>query len=223
MKKIVRFLAILLLGLTAALTLLSGIGTTCVALDAAQYHSMKALAEYQWLYILYMLAAIATGILGIRATIRLSKSRKNALRSSLWILVFGTALGVIHMVTSRWLRGSSMPLDFIVYFTILTLIFFIILQIPSVKDWAELEKPADTPAGTAGGMTAIVSGMLFLSVQMWAGPSHFMDGVNYADAFHLLMQISGGLLTLIGIALIARANLSPATSSSTETTISLES
>jgi len=37
------------MGISAAVTLLGGAATTCVALDATKYDSMKAVAYYQWL------------------------------------------------------------------------------------------------------------------------------------------------------------------------------
>ncbi len=67
--KFLRFIGILLMGLTAGFTLLGGVGTTCAALSPTSYDSMKALAPFQWLYLLFVLTGIALGILGIRATI----------------------------------------------------------------------------------------------------------------------------------------------------------
>ena len=67
--------------------------------------------------------------------------------------------------------------------------------------------PDDSAA--AGGLTSIVAGLLALSVQMWAGPAHIMDGINYADAFHNLMLITGSVLVLAVIGLIAKAVLVP--------------
>ena len=75
MGKFLRFVGILLMGLTSALIILSGVGTTCVALDAAQYDGMEAIAQYQWLYIFYVLAFIAFGIMGTRATISLVRGK----------------------------------------------------------------------------------------------------------------------------------------------------
>ena len=71
MKKFFRFIGIMFMGITAAVTLLGGVGTTCVALNAANYDSMKAIADYQWLYIAYVVIGVALGVLGIRATIQL--------------------------------------------------------------------------------------------------------------------------------------------------------
>ncbi len=209
MGKFLRFIGILFMGLTAALTILSGVGTTCVALDAAQYEGMEAIAQFQWLYIFYVLAAIAIGVMGVRATISLVRGKDKAYRDALIALVLGIITGGIHMATSRALRatGSSMPLDFIVYATVLTLIIFLLFGIPKLREIVNFERESDNVSGAAGGMTAIVAGMLFLSVHMWAGPTHIFDGVNLADAFHTAMMISGGAFVLLGIGLLSRAAL----------------
>ena len=60
-------------------------------------------------------------------------------------------------------------------------------------------------------MTAIVAGMLFLSVQMWAGPTHIFDGVNLADHFHTQMMVGGGILLVVGLGLLIYAAASSAT------------
>ncbi len=212
MGKFYRFVGIILMGLTAALTLLSGVGTTCVALDAAQYDGMEAIAQHQWLYIFYVLAAIAIGIMGIRATIALVRGKSTSYRDALIALLLGVVTGGIHMATSRALRatGSSMPLDFIVYATVITLIIFLLFGIPKLREMVGFERESsDNVSGAAGGMAAIVAGMLFLSVHMWAGPTHIFDGVNLADAFHNAMMVSGGGLTLIGLVFLTRAALAP--------------
>jgi len=209
MGKFLRFIGILFMGLTAALTILSGVGTTCVALDAAQYEGMEAIAQFQWLYIFYVLAAVAIGVMGVRATISLVRGKDKAYHDALIALVLGIITGGIHMATSRALRatGSSMPLDFIVYATVLTLIIFLLFGIPKLREIVNFERESDNVSGAAGGMAAIVAGMLFLSVHMWAGPTHIFDGVNLADAFRTAMMVSGGAFVLLGIGLLSRAAL----------------
>jgi hypothetical protein len=49
-----------------------------------------------------------------------------------------------------------------------------------------------------------VIGALVLTVQVWAGPTHLLGGVNYADAFHNAMLLTGGSITLYGIGLFSR-------------------
>ena len=189
------------MGLTSALILLAGVGTTCVALDATQYEGMEAIAQYQWLYILYVLTFVAFGIMGVRATISLVRGKENAYRDSLIVLVLSLVVGAIHMATSRALRegGSSMPLDFIVYAIVFTLFVFLLFGIPKIKQMVGFEEGSSNGTTTTGGLTAIVMGMLFLSAQMWAGPTHIFDGVNLADAFHTQMMIGGGILFALGL------------------------
>ncbi len=209
MAKFLRFIGILFMGLTS-LILLSGVGTTCVALDPTQYEGYEAIAKFQWLYILYVLAFVAFGIMGARATVQLVRGKKNAYRDALVVLVLSLVVGIIHMLTSRALRenGSSMPLDFIVYAIVLTLVIFLLFSFPKVKQMIGFEENDNNGKNAAGGMTAIVAGLLFLSVHMWAGPTHIFDGVNLADAFHTQMMTGGGILFIIGFVMLVRAALS---------------
>ena len=207
MKKFLRFIGILFMGINSAVTLLGGVGTTCVALNAANYDGMEAIANYQWLYIAYVVIGVALGVLGIRATIQLIRAKKGAEKSTLLILFASVVIGVIHILTSRALRGSSMPVDGVVYINVLTLVIFLLFQIPKVKEMSLFDKEVADDAAAAGGMTAFVAGVLVLSVQMWAGPTHLLDGINYADAFHNALLGIGSVLVVLGLALISKALL----------------
>ncbi|MFN2112620.1 MAG: hypothetical protein ACK2TT_05850 [Anaerolineales bacterium] len=207
MRKFLRLIGILMMGITAAVTLLGGVGTTCVALNPTNYESMKAIASLQWLYILYVLIGVALGVLGIRATIWLAKGKAGGEKSALLVLIGGVVVGGIHMATSRALRGSSMPVDGVVYITVLTLVVFLLFELPKVKGMALFEKDSPDTGDKAGGITAIVIGLLVLGVQYWAGPTHLMDGVNYADAFHQALAAVGSCAVLLGSWQIARSHL----------------
>ena len=204
MKKFLRFIGLLFMGITAAVTLLGGVGTTCVALNPTGYESMKAIAPYQWLYILYVLIGVALGILGIRSTIQLARKKAGAEKTALYILIAGVVIGAIHMYTSRALRGSSMPVDGVVYITVLTLIIFLLFRLPKVREMGLYEAGASDNTDTAGGLTAFAIGALVLTVQVWAGPTHLLGGVNYADAFHNAMLLVGFSILLYGIGLFGR-------------------
>ena len=97
-----------------------------------------------------------------------------------------------------------MPVDGIVYITILTLIIFLLFRLPQVREMGLFEGEADASSETAGGITAFVIGGLVLTVQIWAGPTHLLGGVNYADAFHNAMLLVGAAITLFGAGLISR-------------------
>jgi hypothetical protein len=200
--KSLRIIGIILLGLTAVITLLSGIGTTCVALDAAKYE-MDGIAPFQWLYLLYVLAGVVIGVVGIWATVGLVKGKSGAYRLSLIALVLGLLTGGLHMATSRSLRGSSMPTDFIVYATILTLIVFLLFRIPGIWNIINPTRQDDDVSGMGAGVAMIVGGIAALTVQYWAGANHTINGINYADVWHTQIAIVSWLAIFPGIMLLA--------------------
>jgi hypothetical protein len=203
--KILRIAGIILMGITAVFTIMGGIGTTCVALNPNGYDGKFAgIAPYQWLYILFVLVTLAFGIMGARATWLLIRNRSNAYRYSIIALVGGTIVGVIHLVVSRALRGSSMPVDMVTYTNILTLIVFLVFRIPPI--WREIgfgQPTNSNTTGIAGGLASIVCGTMVLTIQVWMGPTHTIGGVNYADVWHLQLQLIGWLLVLTGLFVIA--------------------
>jgi uncharacterized membrane protein len=208
MGKVLRFIGIVLMGLTAVFTILGGVGTTCVALAAEKYDSMVAIVPYKWLYVIFVIATVAIGVMMARAVVLLIKGRSNAYRYSLISLVLGILVGGIHMAVSRSLRGSSMPVDAVVYTAVLTLIVFLIFRIPGVWEKVDFARARQDDSEKAGGAAAIVSGALVLTIQFWMAPSHTMNGgINYGDAYHAIMAVSGFALVLLGISLLARTNL----------------
>jgi len=100
-----------------------------------------------------------------------------------------------------------MPVDGVVYINVLTLVIFLLFQIPKVKEMSLFDKEVVDDATASGGMTAFAAGVLVLSVQMWAGPTHLLDGINYADAFHNALLGIGSVLVVFGLALISKALL----------------
>ena len=202
-SKTLRFIGILFMALTAAVTVLAGVGTSCVAFLPNNWGpSMAKIAPMQWLYILYVLLTIAIGVLGIRAVVLLAKGRQGAYKAALIALVAGLVVGVVHMITSRMLRGSSMPVDGIVYITVLTLVIFFVFRIPAIWSGVDYSKAPRKEGKKSSGAAAIVAGALCLTIQFFMAPTHTWDGVNYADAFNTSMTIVGSGLVLLGIGLI---------------------
>ena len=188
-----------------AFTLLGGAGTSCVALAAEKYDSMVALVPYKWLYVLFVVVTVAIGVMMARSVVLLIKGRLNAYRYSVISLVLGVVVGGIHMAVSRGLRGSSMPVDAVTYTAVLTLIIFLLFRLPGVWEKVDYTKAKQSDSEKAGGATAIVSGLLALTIQYWMAPTHIMNGgVNYANAFNLSMTVVGWGLILLGIGLTAR-------------------
>ncbi len=199
--KLLRIIGIVLLGITAVITILSGIGTTCVALDPVKYE-MVDIEPYQWLYILYVIVGLIIGVMGILAVIALIRNKPTGYRAALRALTLGLVTGGLHMATSRALRGNSMPLDFIVYATALTLAVFLLFRIPAVWNQINFTGKDDDISGLGAGVAMIVGGVVILTVQLWAGSTHLINGINYADVWHTQMTIIGGTLAVAGSSLL---------------------
>jgi hypothetical protein len=200
--KVLRIIGIIMMGLTAVFTMMGGIGTTCVALNPNGYEGKFAgIAPYQWLYLLFVVVTFAFGVMGGRATWLLIRNRPNAYRYSIIALLGGTIVGVIHVLVSRALRGGSMPVDMVTYFNILTLAVFLIFRIPPI--WKEIgfgQPAASNTTGAAAGLASISCGVIALTIQYWMGPTHTIGGVNYADVWHVQLQLIGWLLIFAGLA-----------------------
>ena len=196
--KTLRIIGIVLMSLTAAFTLLGGAGTSCVALDPTGFGGTFAgIAPFQWLWILFVLIGIAAGVLGVRAVVLLVKGKKNAYRCTLIALLIGTSINAIHLFASRLLRGSSMPVDAVLYINMLTLIIFLLFRIPAIWQGVDYEKPEGekTTGKQAAAIALAACGLLSLTIQFLMAPTHTIGGVNYADVWHAaLTLIGGGLL-----------------------------
>jgi hypothetical protein len=192
------------MSLTALFTIMGGAGTTCVALNPTGYEGKFAgIAPFQWLYLLFVVITLAFGVMGARAVVLLIRGTRNAYRYSMIALIGGALVGFLHLAASRLLRGSSMPVDMVVYVTLVTLVVFLVIRTPTLWQGVNFEKP-EGAQGTGGGTAAAAMaacGLLALSIQFLMAPTHTIGGVNYADVWH--WTLSG-----IGLALLAAASWS---------------
>ena len=206
--KIIRILAIIFLGMTAAMNLLGGIGTTCAAFsDNVGYRmAFKELMDYRWLYQVLVVTTILVGLAGIWGLIRLVRGSPNVYRDILIILVVGCILAGVHYYASMTLRGKAAPANVKFYINILTLIVFLVFKLPGLREKVNFSSPGGkNETDTAGGITAIMAGTLMLTVFHWAGPSHTYFQQNWTYVFYVPLVVVGTALTLWGVLLIGRA------------------
>lgn len=196
--KTLRFIGIVLMALTSGFILLGGIGTTCAALFPTNWETMAPLAAFQWLYILFVISGIAIGVWGILATIQLVRGTADAYKTSLLVLVTSLVVGGFHIYMSRMLRGKSMPVDAVVYMTLLTLVVFLLFRIPFLWDGVNFEKGDSRNNRMAGGAAAILLGLMTLTIQYTMASTHTWNGINYADAFNILMTTVGLSILCLG-------------------------
>ena len=200
--KLLRFIGIVLMALTAGFTILGGVGLFCAALFPTRYESMSGLIPFQWLYIFFMVATIAIGIWGIVATILLIRGKPNSYMTSIESLAAGVVLGGFHIYMSRLLRGKSMPVDAVVYTTVFTLAVFLIFRIPGIWQGVDFSKGSSRSNRGAGGAAAILLGILTLAIQYMMASTHTWDGINYAAAFNTGLTLIGTLMMLGGVGIL---------------------
>lgn len=204
LAKFLRFIGIALMGLTAAFTILGGAGTTCVAINPTGFgESMAPLAKFQWLYVLFVLAGVAIGVWGIRATIKLVRGTSDSYLTSIKALVAGAAVGGLHIYVSRLLRGKSMPVDAVVYTTILTLVVFLIFRIPGIWRGVNFDKGFNNgnTGGLAASITLILVGVSVLALPFMMTETHTFvaGGINWAATWSLPLNLIGFLLIVDGL------------------------
>ena len=180
LAKFLRFIGIALMGLTAAFTLLGGAGTTCVAINPTGFgESMAPLAKFQWL---------------MKAASSMAAGKA---------LVAGAAVGGLHIYVSRLLRGKSMPVDAVVYTTILTLVVFLIFRIPGIWRGVNFDKGFNNgnTGGLAASITLILVGVSVLALPFMMTETHTFvaGGINWAATWSLPLNLIGFLLIVDGL------------------------
>ena len=202
--KVWRVVAIIFMGLTAAMNLLGGAGTTCAAFSNNVGYRMafKDLMDYRWLYQGLVVTTILIGLLGIWATVRLVRGGPSVYKFALYVLIIGTVLGGIQFTASMVLRGKATPANVKFYVNAITLLYFLLLSAPGIRDKVNFSAKGNDSSEktTAGGMAAILAGTVILTVFSWAGPSHTFYGENWVYVFFTPLVVIGTVLILGGIA-----------------------
>jgi FtsH-binding integral membrane protein len=200
-SKALKTAAIVLFGLTAAMNLLGGIGTTCAAF-IKRFSIVLGVYEYQWLYQVFMITTLILGIVGVWATVKLAKGGDKVYRNALILLFVGTLLGGVHYFASMQIRGKAAPANVKFFLNLVTLIVFLVLSIPGLKEKVDFSKGGGTLEKGGGGMAAILAGLLTLSAFYWAAPSHTYQGVNWVELLDISMFTLGFGFLALGIGLV---------------------
>jgi hypothetical protein len=205
--KVVRIVAIVMIGMTAAMNLLGGIGTTCAAFSNNVGYRMAfiELMDYRWLYQILVVTTILVGLAGIWATFRLVRGSPHIYRDILIILVVGTILGGVQYFASMALRGKAAPANVKFYLNVLTLVLFLVFRLPGIWNKLDLTSPGGkTETRTGVGLAAIVIGLLTLTIFMWAGPSHTFFNQNWTYVLFVPLILVGSGCTLWGVWLVGQ-------------------
>lgn len=207
---VLRVIAIVLVSLAAALTLLGGAGTTCVAFAAENFGpSMAKLVPVKPIFQVLVVVSLAASIYGIASIVRLIKGKPGSVRSVLIFLVVGGAASAVQYYYSLTLRGSTAPNNFRLYATILALVFMLLLQLPGLREKVNFERGGSAGGGSsAGGAALLLAGLLILTTPVWAAPTHVINGYNTANELFWPLIIAGVVCASSGAVLLTRTRLS---------------
>ena len=196
--KIMRVLAIIFMGITAAMNILGGTGTVCAAFLTENFPSMSAILGHEWIYQILMVLTVGLGLGGVWATILLIRSKEQAYRNALLLLAAGALLGGIHYYASLTLRGKAVPANMKFYVNVFTLLIFLLLRLPGIRNRVHFTKP-DGTGEVAGGLTAVITGLLVLTTAQWVGASHMAGGMNWVLVLHEPLIGMGTALLILGL------------------------
>jgi hypothetical protein len=203
--KTLRIIAILFMGLTAAMNILSGVGTSCAAFLTKQYPPFWEIliAELQWLWQSFVFLTLLVGLAGIWSVVQLVRGNNKAYRNAMILLILGTIVNGIHVYYSQTILGSVIPIAITLLTNVITLVLFIIFGTPGLREQIRFDGEGDAISGAAAsGLTAILVGMILLSTSSWAGPSHTFDGVNLVYVLQIPLLAGGAILSMGGLALL---------------------
>ena len=198
-------IAIIFMGLTAAMNILSGTGTSCAAFVTKQYPMFWDIlrADLLWLWQSFVVVTLLIGLAGIWSTIQLVRGKSNAYRNAMVLLTLGTIVNGIHIYYSQTVLDSIIPIVFTVFANVVTLVLFIILGTPRFREQVRFDSETDPVTGaTATGLTAFFVGVILISTTQWAGPSHTYDGVNWVNLLRIPLLAGGTTFSIGGLALL---------------------
>lgn len=204
--KILRVIGIILIGLASALMILGAVGTVCIAWFPEKYESLAMMAPYKLIFQAAVIFTFLAGIVGFWSMITLILRRKNGWNLAIIALLLSLATAGTKMFFSNMVRGKVAPTDMRFYFSLIVLAYFLLMRIPAIREKVGFERrdqADDDLSGLAGGITAIVAGILTLTVHLWAGPTHTVNGVNYVEVIHTELLVIGTVLVIGGLVLLA--------------------
>jgi len=211
-----KIIAIVAMGLTAAFTILGGVGTGCIAYSADQYGARFAVyVPSMPLYQVFVYVGVAAGTAGAVITYALVRGHKWAYKGALITLGIGAVMALIHNIHSSWLNEDTfseylmnMPTSMRLYITVATLVLFIVLKLPSIRKRVDVDftKPWGGKGSKAagGGLAAIVAGIATITTPIWANfsASHMLEGYNLVNVLRVPLMVGGGFMILLGATLL---------------------
>ncbi len=202
--KVLRVAALVMLSLTAAFTLLGGIGTTCVAFNAEKFgERMAPLIPVKPIFQVLVVISIAAALFGVFSAVWLGRGKAKGYRYSLIFLLVGGTASAVQYYFSATLRGSTAPNNVRLYLTLLTLAVLLLLGLPGTREKVFGARGAGKGQTPAGGAALFTCGLLTISTPLWGAPTHIIAGENTVNVLLIpLLVVGAGMLLAGGVRLL---------------------
>jgi len=206
----VQLLVVVMMALVAAMSLTSGVGTTCVAWGAEKFKAFEMLSAYSSTYQAIVIGTLIVGLAASVITYAFVRGEKWSYITAVITVVIGLIIGIWHVDTSMTARGSATPANVRVYIDALALIVLLVIRMPKIWNKIDLTKPMikkkksfNNPIGVA--FTFV--GLGLVTTPLYASPSHTVDGINYVEYLLPELYIYGGISLFVGLGLILMTKL----------------
>jgi hypothetical protein len=206
--KIMRVIALVLMGTTAIFTLLGGVGTACVAWNASFYPPFKMFTPYMPTMQLLVYISVFAAMLLLVSTYALVRGDKWSWLGSVILLAIGMGAAAYQMYVSSTLRYTSFfntaPTNMRFYISLITLVYMLVIRIPTVWQKVDLFGPwrGKGSRATGGGLAALMAGIVAVTTPLWAGETHMLDGYNLVNYFEVPLMVLAWSLLILGLGLI---------------------
>ena len=150
-------------------------------------------------------ACVVAVIAGIALAYVLARAYKWAYWAAIGTVAISAGVAAAHMYYTSTLKLVSFfatpPESMRFYVSVLTLVVLLVLRLPGIWKWVDFTQPWPERASksTAGGVTAIMMGIIALSTPMWAGANHVVDGYNLVYVLEIPLAVGGWSLVLAGM------------------------
>lgn len=195
----VQLLLALTVAVAAVFSIISGIGTVCLAFRFEDYPMFPGLAPYVSALQLITVVTLVVGFLLAILAYAFIRGEKWAYYGSLIVLLIGFGFGLWHMYISSTGRGAVAPGNLRVIIDAAAIALLLIVRIPKIWNKLDLTKPLGYKKGSYNnpiGMAFGLAGLGLLTTPLYAGAAHTFGELN-------LMAVVQNELIIIGVAMLA--------------------
>ncbi len=198
----VQLLLALTMSIASVFSLISGVGTVCLAFKPDKFPMFPGLAPYSTQLQIITVVTLLVGFVCAILAYAFIRGEKWAYIASLIVLVIGLVFGAWHMYISLAGRGSSTPGNLRVIVDVIAIVILIIVRLPMIWNKIDITHPLGSDRGSYNnpiGMAFALVGLGLLSTPLYTSASHTFGEINLIDALLPELYIIGGGFLLAGI------------------------